>query len=280
MSTWNCERLASRALQLLLVFVFTIAVVPQSRAADQEDYDAYKVRINAFWLYAQPSGTFSGAGRNGFFDFQQDVGFNTYSTFTGDLDWKFTRKNHFILAATPFNHSQQFVLDRTIVFQGQTFNVGAAASASLKANAYVPGYQYDIIRRRRGHLGIRVQIDLFDTAGTLNAAAQVNNGVPQAATRSSASFLAPIPVAGPDVRFYLLPHSSRLFVTGNVFGMYLFGYGNFVSTFDTLGLTVNRHLSIRGGYALASRLEVKTKTDRAGLALTQKGPVVGIDFSF
>ena len=37
----------------------------------------------------------------------------------------------------------------------------------------------------------------------------------------------PIPVAGPDFRFYILP---KLFVDGNLFGMYLFGYGNFVST--------------------------------------------------
>ena len=90
---------------------------------------------------------------------------------------------------------------------------------------------------------------------------------------------APIPVLGPDVRFYLLPNSSRLYVTGNVLGMYFFGYGNFVSTFDTLGLTVNKHLGIRAGYQLGTRFNVNNKANRIGLNLTQKGPTVGLEFS-
>jgi hypothetical protein len=45
---------------------------------------------------------------------------------------------------------------------------------------------------------------------------------------------APLPVVGPDVRFYLLPNSSRLFVTGNLLGMYFLGYGNFLSTIGTM----------------------------------------------
>jgi hypothetical protein len=54
-----------------------------------------------------------------------------------------------------------------------------AASADLKVNAYAPGYQYDILRRKREHLGIQAQLDLFDVQGTLAATAQVVNGVPR-----------------------------------------------------------------------------------------------------
>jgi hypothetical protein len=91
---------------------------------------------------------------------------------------------------------------------------------------------------------------------------------------------APLPVAGPVGRFYLIPNSSRLFVTGQLLGMYFFGYGNFLSTFDTLGFTVNRHFGIRGGYQLAQRLTINNKSNRIGLDLVQKGPVVGFEFSF
>jgi hypothetical protein len=279
MSNWNS---ASRHiwLTLSLALFSLIAAVPQLRAQEKEDWDAHKLRIDGFWFYSQPSGSFQTEGRGGSYDFQADVGFNSYSTFTGGIDWKFTRKNHLFFKISPFNQSKDFVTNRTIVFRGQTFPVGLSASAHLRSHVYAPGYRYDIIRRKRGHLGIVVQFNLFDVKGTLSAAAQVNNGVPRAAQASSSQLLAPIPVAGPDVRFYPLPNSNRLFVTGNLLGMYFFGYGNFVSTFDTLGVTLTKHLNLRAGYSLGTRLEVKTKTDRVGLNLTQKGPVVGLEFSF
>jgi hypothetical protein len=93
--------------------------------------------------------------------------------------------------------------------------------------------------------------------------------------------VAPIPVAGPDARFYLTD-SPRLFVEGQVFGMYLFGYGNFVSTVDDLGFSFNKHISINAGYQLGSRLVVNNKasSNRIGVHLTQQGPVVGAEVSF
>lgn len=257
-----------------------VATVSPLHAADREGFDAYKLRIDGFWFYARPTGSFQASGQAGVLDFQKDFGLSSYSTFSGRVDWKFTRKNHLYFIASPFDRTRQIVLNRTVVFRGQTFNIGSAATGELSVLALVPGYQYDIIRRKRGHLGVAVQLDLFDTSGSLKTATQVNNGVPQAAVSSSASLQAPIPVAGPDVRFYLLHNSNRLFVTGNVLGMYLFGYGNFVSTFDTVGLTLTKHLSMRAGYQLASRLNVNTSLHRVGLNLTQKGPVVGLEASF
>ena len=245
-----------------------------------EDYDSYKIKVEAFWFNTHPSGSLEGAGRNGVIDFQKDLSLGSYATFSGKLDWKFTRKNHFYFAASPFDRTRSIVLNRTVTFQGNTFDAGLSAVGDLNVLSFAFGYQYDFIRRKRGHLGLALQFDLFDVNGTLKTAAQVSNGAFHAASTSRGSLRAPIPVAGPDLRLYLLPHSSRLFVTGNVLGMYLFGYGNFVSTFDTLGLTLTKHLSLRGGYALASRLNVNTKTNRVGLGLTQKGPIAGLEVAF
>jgi hypothetical protein len=88
-------------------------------------------------------------------------------------------------------------------------------------------------------------------------------------------------VAGPAGRFYLT-NSPRLFIEGNLFGMYFFGYGNFVSTTDDLGVTINKHLSVNAGYQLGSRLTVNddVKKNRLGLRLTQQGPIVGAEVSF
>ena len=57
----------------------------------------------------------------------------------------------------------------------------------------------------------------------------IGDGTHQAAVFVSKSLLAPIPVACPQFRFYLTS-SPRVFIDGNVYGMYFFGYGNFVSS--------------------------------------------------
>jgi hypothetical protein len=261
------------ALTLLVLF----AAPAYASDKDKEDWDAYKLRIDMFWFYSQPSGTFTSKGNTGFFDLQKDIGFNSYSTFTGKADWKFTRKNHLYFIATDFDQSKTVTFNRTVVFQGQTFAVGTVTTANLSALVLVPGYQYDFIRRKRWNLGAQVQLDIFDTSASLNAAAQVNHGVPQTAAFSSGSLRVPLPVAGPEIRFY---PAKRLFVTANVLGMYFFGYGDFLSSQGTVGVKLTKNIAVRGGYQLGSRFNVNTKSQRLGLSLTQKGAIAGLELSF
>jgi hypothetical protein len=66
-----------------------------------------------------------------------------------------------------------------------------------------------------------VQVDLFNAKASLFAGAQVSNdGLKHAAVSAQNSLLAPIPVAGPEFRFYIT-NSPRLFVEGQVFGMFV-----------------------------------------------------------
>jgi hypothetical protein len=264
----------------LLVLLMVAAACQPLAAQEREDLDAYSLRFTGFWFYSQPTGSFHGNGTQGFLDLHADVGFNSYSTGFGRIEWKFTRKNHLFLGALPVSQSKQIALDRTIVFQGQTFGAGLAASARLQSYFITPGYQYDIIRRKQGHLGIVAQLDLVYIKGSLSVAAQTLNGTSFSAQASSATLRAPLPVFGPDFRYYLIPNSNRLFVAGNLLGMYFFGYGNFISSYGTVGVSLNKYLSLQGGYQLSSRLNIKAKTDRIGLNLTQRGAMAGLQFSF
>jgi hypothetical protein len=275
----SLAKVTALGLVRLLLFAAAALAFVRTVPARAQDFDAYKVRLSGFWAYSTPSGSLQGSSDSGTINLQQDLGFNSYSTFVGKIDWKFTRKNHLYFAATPFNSSRQTVLDRTIDFQGQTFVGGATIQSSLKSNLYAPGYQYDIIRRKRGHLGIGVQVDLFDASAKISVTPQTVNGG-QSET-ASASLLAPIPVGGPEFRLYLT-NSPRLFVEGNVYGMYFGGYGNFISTVDTVGWTLTKHLSANAGYQLGSRLVVtnNSSSDRIGLRLTQRGAVAGFELSF
>lgn len=265
-------------LSTLLVMVIWIDAIALAQTGEGEA-DQYSVRVTGFWLHSSPTVRLEAAGHNGFIQFDRDFGFSDYSTFLGKIDWRFTRKNHLTFSAAPFNQSNQAVLNRTILFRGQTYQFGATAKGNLQAIGYSPGYQYDIIRRKRGHLGIAAQINIFRTTGKISAAAQVTAaGIPQVAASSSASLWAPIPAGGPEFRLYLL--KDRLFVNGNAMGMYFFGYGNFYSTVDYLGVRVSRHLNITGGYAIGSHLRVNDSNNRVGLNLIQQGPLAGAEVSF
>lgn len=267
---------------LTVCMLWLVALVPKVCAQANDEFDSYKIRLEGFWMYSNPSGTLQSSVNSGAIDLQKDLGFNNYSTFAGKLDWKFTHKNHLYVVGIPFNSSRQLVLTRTIVFQGKTFEAGLTTKSNLTSPLIGLGYQYDIIRRKRGHIGIGAQINVFDSHASIMAAAQVtSDGVNHDAVSASASLLAPIPVLGPEFRLYLT-NSPRLFVEGNVYGMYFFGYGNYVSSAGTLGLTLTKHLSANAGYQLGSRLVVNnnSSTNRIGLNMTQKGPLVGLELSF
>src|SRR5450755_2042428 len=117
----------------------------KTSAAD-EDFDNYKWRIDAAWYYAKPSGTFGGQGVNVPIDVSKDLQFNSYSTVTGKVDWRITRKNHLMLGVTPlYSSSKNRILDREITFQGVTYDAGATISTTLHSTLWSPGYRYDII---------------------------------------------------------------------------------------------------------------------------------------
>jgi hypothetical protein len=266
-----------------LAVVVLLAASPQMRAAsgdDKDEFDRYKLRFEGFWFYSHPMGHFSSQGDTGLLDLQADFGFNSYSTFSGKVDLKFTHKNHLYFAATEFNQNKTVVLQRDVTFQGQNFNAGATATGALQTLVLIPGYQYDIIRRKQGSFGIRVQANISDLTGRISAAAQVNNGRIQNAAKASGNFNVPIPVAGPTIRLYLIPNSGRLFVTADLLGMYFFGYGNYVSGSATLGFSINRNLAIRGGYQLGSRYDISVDKNRLGVTLAQRGALVGLEVSF
>ena len=284
----------AKLLSPLIFGVSVLCVVAFSPGVHaQDDYDSYTIRLEGYWIYPTPEGFLQGAVGTRAIDFQKDLGFNNYSTAVGRLDWKFTRKNHLYVQGITFRSTRQTVISRTITFQGQTFSAGLVTQSSLDAPLYTLGYQYDIIRRRRGHLGIGPRINLYDAHASISATGQITGagvagsgqwqlvGSRAFSVSASKTQLAPIPVVGPEGKFYLTD-SPRLFIEGSIYGMYLGGYGNYYSSSGDLGFRFTSRLSVAAGYALASRLDIhnNASTNRIGLNLTQRGPLVGLQFSF
>jgi hypothetical protein len=265
---------------LALAILVLVLVVSNLQAQQSEEFDNYKIKFSTSWFYSNPTGYIRAESDTVPVDLSKDLNFGSYSTFAGKVDWKFTHKNHLYVVIIPLWSSRTTTLSHDIVWDGNPIHAGAAVKSYVHAFEIAPGYQYDIIRRRRGHFGLAVQFDLFNTTTKISAAAQVtSDGTHQAAVSASKSLLAPIPVAGPEFRLYLTK-SPRVFIEGNVYGMYFFGYGNFVSSAGDIGVTLTKHITANAGYLLGTRFDVKGTSDRIGLNLTQKGPLVGLQFSF
>src|SRR5215813_11097997 len=73
-----------------LLCVIFLAIPLLHAADDSDDLDQYKLRIGGFWFYSNPSGSFQGSGSTDLIDIDRDLGFSSYSTFAGYVDWKFT----------------------------------------------------------------------------------------------------------------------------------------------------------------------------------------------
>ena len=54
-----------------LVVAFVLAV-PALRAQQSEDFDSYKIRLDGFWFYSNPSGNVQGSADSGLVDLQKD----------------------------------------------------------------------------------------------------------------------------------------------------------------------------------------------------------------
>ena len=199
--------MAGRLLLLICLFV----PAPLRGHAQSEDLDQYKLRLTGFWWFSQPSGYFDGKNQSGEFDLGRDFHFGSYSTFTGNVDWRFKRKHHLICGFSPVSYSKSAILLRTISFQGETYDIGTKESADIQSLSFAPGYQFDFIRRNWGYVALATQINLLDTKASLSGEVTVNG---QTASRTaSGSVFAPLPVLGPRARWLsdaqFLPHRSR-----------------------------------------------------------------------
>lgn len=104
------------------------------RSQTRDEFDEYKIRLQGAWFYSYPSGSVKGSADQVPVDFQKDLGFNNYSTGIGEVNWKFTHKNHFYVVFSPFYTTKTTTLTRTFTFQGQTFQIGTTATSTLHSS--------------------------------------------------------------------------------------------------------------------------------------------------
>jgi hypothetical protein len=174
------------------------------------------------------------------------------------------KKHKFRFDYIPISFAAEAVMNRRIVFNGQAFDVGVPVNSSLDWKAWTVGYEYDVIYRDRGYLGLIVEAKYTD--------ATVNLVDPL--TTEYANVKAPIPAIGATGRVYPVANISltgeftafKLPTTSGVLEGYDGKYYDF-NVYGTLNFTDN--FAVEGGYRSLT-IGYRKDLDRGDLVL--KGP--------
>lgn len=176
------------------------------------------------------------------------------------------RKHKFRVSFTPIRYDAETVLQRTIVFNGRTFQINLPVESSVTWNAWRFGYEWDFVYRDRGFVGL-----LLETKYT-----QLEAALSSPIASESASASAPIPAIGAIARGYIFPNIS---VTGEVTAFKLPGSiaeredaaGSYVD-FDVYGtLNFVNNVGVQVGYR---SLDLSYVVDLDFGELTMRGPYV------
>lgn len=111
------------------------------------------------------------------------------------------RKHKFRINYTPITYVADTVLERRIVFNGIAYNIGVPVALDFAWRAWRVGYEYDIIYRDRGFLGVIVEAKYTDVEIHLDSI--VGNEFARAK--------APIPAIGGIGRVYVTSNTALTF---------------------------------------------------------------------
>ena len=152
------------------------------------------------------------------------------------------RKHKLRYEFVPIRYEKQATITRSLVFNGQRFNVSLPVLAELKWNAMRFSYEYDFVYQDRGFFGVVLDLKYTDVEAALTNAL---------IGREFARAQAPIPAIGGTGRFYVVPNIS---VTGE-FTLFKLpssfdeDYQASYYDFDLYGtVNFNNHIGVQGGF--------------------------------
>jgi hypothetical protein len=232
----------------VLCLVCLLAAVPasaQSGGLDPATGETYHVEVGGYLWSPGPTLaiTSESLGIIGSrIDFVEDFGLESETFRQLKVVLRPGRKHKLRFEYTPISYSQEATLQRTIIFNGQRFDIALPVLAELKWRQMRFSYEWDFIYRDRGFLGLILEAKYTDVEAALE---NVLIG------REFVSAKAPIPALGLIGRVYVVPNVS---ITGEFTGFRLpegidEDYRGRYYDFDFYGtVNFNDHVGVQGGY--------------------------------
>jgi hypothetical protein len=131
-------------------------------------------------------------------DFRNDLGLETHGLPAFRVVGKSSSRSKFRFEFIPIKYTSSATLRRTIVFNGQRYDVGLPVNSILDWRAYRFAYEFDFISNDRGFAGFVVDIKYTD----------VNVDLSTPILHEFARARAPIPAIGGTGRVYVVPNIS------------------------------------------------------------------------
>ena len=188
-------------------------------------------------------------------------------SFYGRLVIKPARKHRILLEGTPVRLDGMNTLTRTVIYHGQTFNVGETLTSSADVNYFFGGYQYDAISRPARHLGFSVGGAYLNATGTINGA--------QSGLTATKSETIGLPLAGAEGRVFVIPGRKLIEVDGGIRGMAYGGYGHYVEGTVNGGVGLGP-LTFQAGYRAESVDLHSTSNGGNGVDVHLRGPIFSV----
>lgn len=176
----------------------------------------------------------------------------------------FGRNHKFRLSYVQIKYDADATIQRTFIFNGRTFRVGAPASTDIKWNLWRLGYEWDFVRRERGFFGLLADVKMNKIEASVESTALTS----PAATDTTA----PVPTVGVIGRGYV---ADMVAITGEFTGLKV-STSDFDAKFTDFDLygTVNfgRNVGAQVGYR---SVIVKYDVDDDTGDLKMQGPYFG-----
>ena len=129
-------------------------------------------------------------------DLISDLGIEQHKLGKLDLVLRPAKKHRFRFQRLPIHYEADSVVNRSFVFNGQSFNVGLPVQTVANFDTYRFGYEYDFLYSSKGFVGAIIDVKLT------NINVELNSPIGSEFTKA----FAPIPTFGFIARGYPLPN--------------------------------------------------------------------------
>ncbi len=177
------------------------AVLLLALPAAAQEFENFRIELSTSAWLVNPSGAIqSGIAP---IDLQRDLQIEQRQPhFFGKLVIKPSRRHRLIVEGVLYRLCGAANITRQITFASRTFTVRDFVTSEATIDYIAAGYQFDLVSRPRGHLGLLAGVAHVDAAGTLTSRQFGFSGT------EHQSF--PFPQAGAEGRAFLLPHRNLL----------------------------------------------------------------------
>jgi hypothetical protein len=203
----------------------------------------------------------SGTGVNQV-DFVQEFGIK--DKFFPEFRAVIGRNHKFRVSFVSIKYDADTTIQRRIVFQGRTFNIGVPASTDIEWDLWKFGYEWDFVSRERGFFGFSADVKYNKIEASISS--------PALTSTAAADTTAPVPTFGVIGRGYVAPMVA---ITGEFTGLSI-NRDEFEAKFfdfDIYGtVSFRRNVGVQGGYR---SVVVDYLVDQNSGDLKMKGPYFG-----